>query len=508
MSSPSHDNAVHPLSYEARQPRPIERLREWLSHRSYLAIGLPLMLLAMAAKQLYELKWEETLPLGRFGTEIQFFLLFAALFLPGAIRQLNWRKALLLAVIAAAVCCIETEDVWKRWDFLPYPAILFAWIAPVVGACHWLLNPPRRTRTLAWTMALTFAAAFILPAMVGFVDYRYPRLRLHAPGIIEVVPASYFNYWPLLSVLVWLSIPAARRIAESPSRKTRALAIALIVACPAWFILFFCWLQYPLAAHSLEGAGPFTREQAVLILTRRTGSGTDELFWQALESADWSWGKSRFDFDAPDYRLWCVQELYRRGGTAAARRLAALLKQSPSEALAQYSALILANEHCYEATPELMRYTLIDDDQPFIALQRMQIPQAAFAILREEAEMSAITDGRKKIADYPVYKDDEDRLAKLLGKDVGPKWGDWIQFYFDSIEHLPTPLSPAQASETNRVIKSFQDYWTASDHLKKNGRLHNIPGPNFDVPGTEELEREIEKYKFAAAKIATAASRP
>ena len=213
-----------------------------------------------------------------------------------------------------------------------------------------------------------------------------------------------------------------------------------------------------------------------------------------IESADWSLKKDS-DF-AFDYRKFCIQILAEHHRHGAARRLSSLLRRRPTSLLAEYAAPILAQEHCYEAAPELMRYALLHpgrDQDAAEALESMHIPQAGLAILRHEAFWMETPNENENVSSYT-----ETHLATLLGNDVGPKWGDWVHYYDDEVHKRPTPLSAAQASEIDRVILAVTSYWTTNDRLWTAGRASSIPPPNLDVPGTTALEQEISKYQDAA----------
>jgi len=149
-----------------------------------------------------------------------------------------------------------------------------------------------------------------------------------------------------------------------------------------------------------------------------------------------------------------------------------------------------------------MRYALLScgGDAPATALESMQIPQAAEAILLEEASYQAFVATKPLPPDWQIRADTKRRLATLTGKDIGPKWQDWLDFCDNGIDRCPTPLSADQASEVNRVVRAINTYWTVKARRRREDHLIFIPEPNFDVPGTAALEQEIEKYRLAADK--------
>ena len=92
----------------------------------------------------------------------------------------------------------------------------------------------------------------------------------------------------------------------------------------------------------------------------------------------------------------------------------------------------------------------------------------------------------------------EQELAKVLGKNVGPRWGDWLDYCTRVVDQLPTPLSAEQVRETNRVMIAMGSYYTTAGRLKRAGRLERVPKPNLNVVGTAALEQEMQKYQAAA----------
>jgi hypothetical protein len=480
MIAPNGQPLPAPL-FDVNRPTIMIRIAKWISQRSYWVIALSLVLPTVAIIQFGFLNRADGLSL---------YLPLTALFLPDAVRQLSWRKGLLIALIAVVVAAIDST----AWNVaMPYPLGLIAWFSPVIGACHWAFNPPRKRRFLAWTLGLTAAVAFLIPAIVEPVRYVNLTTVIPIRGGERILDPTYTLYWLLLAVSIWTAITVAENLANSDDLMVKSLTAIGFAACGTWFFLFFEVLIYPIATWSLAGDRLFDRSYAAKILETHYGSDTEQVFWKTLESANWS--KSP---DLDDYRRTCINVLFSRHPSAAAQRLALLLRQKPSAILAAYAAPILAQERRYDAAPELMRYALLDGNDATAALESMHVPQAALAVLRQQAFTEALVSGRAEDPNSPIGANYERRLAGILGKDIGPNRNDWLDFYKKVVEQLPTPLSLSQARETDRVAKAILSYFAIAGRLQRTGRFTTIPSPNLDVAGSTALEHEIQQYNTIA----------
>jgi hypothetical protein len=84
---------IYQLSYKARRPSLNSRIAHWITRRPHWLIALGLMLAVMALS---------VSPLERFGNfwRADWYLPAVMLFLPGAIRRLSWRQALVMVATA------------------------------------------------------------------------------------------------------------------------------------------------------------------------------------------------------------------------------------------------------------------------------------------------------------------------------------------------------------------------------------------------------------------------
>jgi hypothetical protein len=369
----------------------------------------------------------------------------------------------------------------------------------MVGLGEWILNPPRRLRSLFWIMIFTAGVALVVPTLEGPANRMVSIPMGH--GAARITNAEYLLHWPLIAVLTWLAIPAAARLSNEQNRTGKWVWVIATAACAAWFIVFFHIIVYRLASRSLAHGWPFDQNYALSLLQTRRDIADDITLWRVVESADWARKPNPY---RDDYLQRCIRILaeHNRAGTAA--HLSSLLRQRPSSLLADDAAPILAEEHRYETSPELMRYALLDAGEvnpAENALESMHIPQAALAIFREQALLQFVVYGTPETSGSLIETDNERRLVNLLGKDVGPKWGDWVRLYDQGVDQLPTPLSADQASEINRVVLAITKYWSTQDRLQRAGSLQSIAAPNFDVSGADALEHEISKYQRAANSL-------
>jgi hypothetical protein len=435
-------------------------------------------------------RWFSFLWVGQIRLEV------VALFLPGAIRRLNWRHAIILAATG-----FGSSWIAMRWGVHLFPYSMLSWDVLLIALVEWILDTPRRPRALVWTMAFAVAITCVLPTLEPLTWHPF---WLPTGTGRRMVYASYLVYWPLVSVLTWLAIPAARRVATQPDHPGDRLAVCGTVLSVAWFMIFFHWIVYGLSLRSLSHGWPVDRKYALSILQTRRNPTDDAAIWQSLQSADWSQSMEGEE-DQDDYRRRGIQALAEHDLDGTAARLSALLRTNPTPLLAGDAASVLASVHHYDAAPELMRYALLNPrwNEAREALESMAIPQAALAVMREQAIIRADAFGMRETLDSTISPSAEQRLTRLLGKDVGPKWGDWTRLYDSSVDECPTPLSASQKLEVDRVTRAVITYWETSDRVFKAGAAASILPPNFDAPGTAALEEETRKYCAAAnAKLA------
>ena len=433
----------------------LEKLPPWL-----IALGLTAPVWMF---QYYGLGRAFTWQSGRLAEHVTSFLFYATLFIPNALRRLNWRHVLAMLALAGLRCGVDAAIAGGPVG-LPYPYFFIVWPAisiAIAGFGEWLLASPRPWRSLLWVMAFAAAAGCVLALIQRPLDFT---------GIAVSIPGGSGSryalgdiiYWPTLVVLTWIAIPTGLELGRHASNGyERRIAAGLAMASAAAFLLFFHIVVYQLAHRSLVLGGPFGRGSSVSILETRGNLSDQQALWDALETADWS--KSAYE-EWPDYRKICVDVLVRQDRGAAARRLSKMLRDRPSQALANFAARVLADERRYEAAPLLTRFALLRDSECTEALEAMKVPCAAIAIVwgisPYELPMSPT-------ADFPIGQARRERLAQILGRDAGPNLSDWTSYYEAVADRMPTPLSEKLAAETNRVTQAMVSYWAAAERLAK-----------------------------------------
>ena len=93
------------------------------------------------------------------------------------------------------------------------------------------------------------------------------------------------------------------------------------------------------------------------------------------------------------------------------------------------------------------------------------------------------------------------KLANWLGKDAGESYLYWVDLYDARIQGAITPLGNAERNECDRVVECFDAYdavlirfGAAIRVAEESGwKVPVRPGsPNWDVPTTADLKREID----------------
>jgi hypothetical protein len=466
----------------------IARLPGWL-----LAAILTSLATAVTFIPIEHLLYERS---GRFYSVPVDVLPIVALFLTGAVRRLNWRHAIILAVVAVAAWWLA--DVCHRNVRVGFPYSMFYWQVPLLALLEWILDRPRRVGALLCVMAFSLIIVCILPAVELLTYDKFFVVPLPFGSRCHIA-ASLLISLPVIGAVTWLAISAAQRLALRQDSRAVQTAVTFTILSLAWFITFFHYEVYKLALRSLVKGTPFDRSTALWVLQARMNSGDEAEIWRLFESRKWQPG---FTGD-PDTHGQSMRILAEHDPSGAAIRLSSLLRMRPGPRLAESAAMLFATEHRYETAPELMRYALTDSGQSRAteALESMSIPQAALAVLRDDADQRWGVVGGTIAPDSTINPWTEQRLAKLLGKDVGAKWWDWSRLYDSTVDTCPTPLSATEKSEVDRVARAITMYWSASSRLAGAGSATRVPEPNFDIPTTAGLEDEIRRYCAAVDAI-------
>jgi hypothetical protein len=434
-----------------------------------------------------------------------------ALFIPGAVKRWNWRHILLMAVLGAALAVIG--QVLSRTAIVAHSKILTVLIAALslllLGLGEIFLQRKRNWKNLAWLVSGVIAASAV---------YFLARDYLWATGWMVSLPNRYGSTGsqalvdviklPLLAVLAWLTIPVCLRIAASGSKAKRLALGGTFAGAVAAYVVFAHFLWYPLMEISVKGGGPFEQAAAVRSLARRGRDSDFERIWRVLEEADWTNYLTDEWSYIGDWRRMAIAYLAWRDSADTAEKLSRLLRHRPQRHLADAAAELLAKHKRYETVPILMRYALsVYDERCITALEQMNLPRAAFPIMRSEIVSEASISGKQLTR---FSKETCERLTPLLGSDPGNKVYAWLQLYDKVIADRPTPLPEPIRQETDQVITSMLLYYVYENdgaqisfdlgrqkkwsHEQVRKMIRSIRKPDWDVITTEELEQEIEAY--------------
>jgi hypothetical protein len=475
------------LSYSSlpiRKPKE-SRISKWLKSRPPSVISL-LLLLPLLTFRYITLETFIGTHLYRLDYDIATFFVLAFLYLPGSLQRVNWRQMLIMICLAGLIAALEYVSTTQRWD-LPYPARLPAWVVIrilPVAIGEWSFTPNHKFRSLGWAVAICVGVgcSIVLAWSLQFTGAQlflptFSTASRHALYWSEVL------YWPLLMILTWTAIPAGLKLGDHGSRPRRLTAATLILTSVASFLLFFHLLIYPIARKSLLKDGVFNKFWAAAILENRGSPADEAVLWQAAENADWSKPKS-FNLWRPDYRASLIDFLIPRDS----QRLWAMLRQHPSRGLAGFCAPTFAAKKQYETVPILMRYALSGESPCIKALEKMKVPEAALPILRHSYYERGSAE-----RNFRIDSAAQARVAQLLGKDAGPYLQDLLAYYDEVAFHLPTPLPPDIASETQRVVTAFLSFQIAR---RRSAAVEHqpIPMPDWDAADTEAIEIEVQRY--------------
>jgi hypothetical protein len=454
-------------AHDAKRRGCLRLVLGWLPHwATALLLLIPVMLYAYVESLLM-------LPAPPAERYVRTLALMVVLFLPGAIKRLNWRHALVMLGLGAAWAGVDLAWAELRWPW----STLFPWLSLLnialtifaVGLGESLLRRDASLRTLAWlaVASLSAGAVYCLIARpLRWVDL-YIWLPTGPSSGVSWPLSAVLNH-PLLTLLCWVTVPVALRAAQSA--RCAAWRGAALTACPlVAFMLFFGVLAYPLVERSFMDGVPFAQHFAAWLLGIRGRHADCEMMWNSLENANWqrplysgtqgAWLRRGTHYD---WRAVCVSILAQDDAAGTAQRLSEMLAADPTPALTEVSAEVLAQNHRYETVPILMRYALLGrgyySDVCQRALEDMRLPRAAMPILVQAQRYGRSCASHVQGEDLHLGAEHRKRLIAVLGWDAGASLSAWTKSYDERIRDTPSPLPESIRAETDQVIACFTDF--------------------------------------------------
>ncbi len=456
--------------------------------------------------------------------EVASGVLLAGIFLAGAIQRLNWRHMLvlggLLLVGLGAKWLVEHSDwpaelpIAVHWLIVP---VLLGWLLGIGEMCTTSRWSWRLAGALLLVATSVAALRIIITTMLSGTEWVWHYdLELGSWWVGGIFPVSTLMYWPLSAVFVWWGVTAALNIARRGPR-ARVIGAGVLVAVVGFYCLFMSHLIYGIAQRSIEGRGPFTRGRGVMWLAHRGQHDDLECILDQLCQANWDEPLKREIFRS-DWRMVAVQAILEREDFAprAAEAFSEALRRDRSKPLANCVAELMADQHRLEIVPIFLRYALkpdLEGGSCADALEKMGVREVGIAILRYANLFEGGPDG----ADFPLRANDRQRMAALLGVDVGDSYNAWLDAWIYAVDETPSPLPPAVQEEIDRELRCYTNYcralgrWQQARAITVRQRMAEggvdlgtcfqttteemaISEPDWDAPTIEAFEVEIKAY--------------
>lgn len=526
------ESAPIPLSYAGARIRRPSRFAAWLGRWPAWLLGFVLIVPVVAmdvlgVPQRLSRRYDDLLE------QVLLVMPFLVFAMVGAIQRLRWRHLLLM--FGVGMFCWAVDWLLMKWPTgLPIPYSTFLWPAVcvgMVGLCEWALTTDRNTATLGWVFPVSIAAGCLITLLRWLLSYMELEISIPRGGTRELLTSwGTILGWPIIFCTAWSLLPLALRAPYA--RRFRLHLLATVAVAVLVFLLFFHVLRYSLAARSLAARKPFGRVSSVWILMSRGQAQDRQAVMCGLQGADWSVGLDKLRWD---YRSLSIVLLTKDDPAGTAMQLSQLLRGQPSLILARSSAELLGKQRRYEAAPELMRIALLGEPSCTDALEQMDAPEAALPMLRHSF---GFWRGQ-------LDQDERRKLTRLLGRDAGPIAGDWSELYDEVIDQRPSPLPAEVRSEVKRVIAAIYQYVEQKEQLEEAVRLLTnrriekdlagrsfltaeqllerdlvspqtllryedqarrdlaVQPPDWNIPGTAGLEREIDEFTKRAKRTLT-----
>jgi hypothetical protein len=433
---------------------------------------------------------------------LQRFLLALSLFLPGSIRRLNWRHALIAALFAAVAFGVErlsADLTWPRKN--PFASYFLTCSLDVllVLICEMAVARQLHRQALAWIAGVALGIGALVSTASYLIQFSDTSISFHFNNSQISLPVSAVLMPPLFGAVVWMAIPATLALLHTTKGQTRirmVIAASIGVVLTSYVILFR-FLIYPLAARSLMGDGPWRPTVACDILTTRGTEADFECIWRGVENSDW---KTRLE--DPEYHLdwreWIIKSLGKSRPSATARRLSLMLRTRPSRLLSGYAAPLIASEKRYEAVPSLLRYAILPrtmlDVRIGDELIELHVPQAAlqgisFWMVNSKGTLVLMPD--MWTGGDPFLGSGRNTFESLLHAKAPATRREAFDLFWQLESSSPTSLPEPQRREVARLMNCIKRYW---DAWQGDALSAAIPQPDWDNAPIELLERQVDDF--------------
>jgi hypothetical protein len=411
------------------------------------------------------------------------YLAAILLYSAGSIVRRNWRHILIMALVGLAISVLHLTHVLTIGPFARWPigVAVSATDVFIIVSLELTLSGHRSLMSYVWAMPICIATGGLMAVASAWTSLVEWNLNVPVrPPSVTSLPLEYIAMKTFDAALIWLSVMSLNaRPVRTWGWLARAVAlVAVTVAMGATVAFFTVGLQAASRSSVLRGS-PFPMSTGADILAQVGDDSDCEFLWDRIEKSDWTKvakdiGRSGYPF--PDWRESAIPALSKRDPADAAKRLSRMLQDRPTKYLAAMSAPYLAKVNRLDAVPILFRYALFDgDDKLTDALDNMGIREVAYVYISQWGELRAIAANEDFVLSLygsaTYCKELQERhhrnLVKLLGTDRGEDPVAWGKYWDSAAANWPSPLSPSQRAEVDRVVTCYVRYAIATGEYER-----------------------------------------
>jgi hypothetical protein len=267
------------------------------------------------------------------------------------------------------------------------------------------------------------------------------------------------TYGAVRALLIWWGVSAAFAVIERGRRAivTGGCVLAVVMV---FHWLFWAHLVFALARTSIEGRGPFSRDVGIRTVWELQRSEDKRLILREAMQADWKtpWvdyhGYADWRSTAVNWLLTHADEGVR---VESARAFSEMLRTRRTHVLADYTAHELANAGRIEIAPVLLRYALETkgSKECTVALEQLGVREVGICILMDAMRYDR---PESKPEDFPISARRRERLARLIGKDVGDSYVAWRGAWVRAFDEEPSSLPEDVQAEIDREFECYNAY--------------------------------------------------